>query len=59
MPLPKTTDVGKIIRFLKREKPSMPKKQMLAIALSQVRKYARGKRKKVLEEAYKKYKGGK
>lgn len=38
MPFPKTTDVGKVIKFLKKEKPSMPHKQMVAIALSQARK---------------------
>lgn len=59
MPLPKTSDIGKIIRFLKKEKPSMPRRQKIAIALSQARKYARGKRKKALEQAYKRYlKGG-
>lgn len=61
MPLPKTADIGKIIRFLRKEKPSMPFKQKLAIALSQARKYAKGKRKKALMEAYRRYKkrGGK
>ena len=38
MPLPKSSDPGKIIRFLKREKPGMPQKQRIAIALSQARK---------------------
>lgn len=33
MPIPRTTDVGKIIEFLNREKPNMPRKQKLAIAL--------------------------
>lgn len=35
MPLPKTKDVGKVIRFLKKDKPSMPKLQKIAIALRQ------------------------
>lgn len=59
MPLPKTADIGKIMRFLKREKPGMPRKQKIAIALSQARKYAKGKRKKALESAYRKYKARK
>jgi len=37
MPIPKTRDVGKTIKFLKKEKPSMPKKQKLAIALETAR----------------------
>lgn len=56
MPLPKTSDIGKIIRFLKREKPQMSHKQRIAIALSQARKYARGKRRAALERAYRRYK---
>jgi len=38
MPLPKTKDVGKIIKKLKKEKPGMSKKQKVAIALSTARK---------------------
>lgn len=38
MPLPKTRDVGMLIRFLKKEKPKQSKKQRIAIALSQARK---------------------
>ena len=38
MPLPKTTDVGKLIGFLKKDKPGMPHKQRIAIAISQARK---------------------
>jgi hypothetical protein len=38
MPLPKTKDVGKVMRFLKAEKPNMPQKQKIAIALSQTGK---------------------
>lgn len=38
MPLPKTKDVGRLIRFLKKENPNMPSKQRTAIALSQARK---------------------
>ncbi len=34
MPLPKTKNVGKVISFLKKDKPGMPKKQKIAIALS-------------------------
>lgn len=37
MPIPKTRDVGKTIRFLKKEKPGMPHKQKVAIALSTAR----------------------
>lgn len=38
MPLPRTTDVGVIIRFLRQEKPNMKRSQRLAIALEQARK---------------------
>lgn len=38
MPLPKTKDPGKIIRFLKKDRPGMSRKQRVAIALSQARK---------------------
>ena len=38
MPIPKTRDVGKTIRFLKRDKPGMPAKQRLAIALNTSRR---------------------
>ena len=38
MPLPKTQNVETLIRMLKKEKPNMPKKQRLAIALTQARK---------------------
>jgi hypothetical protein len=38
MPLPKTTDVGKLIAFLKSEKPNMSKGQRLAIALDTARR---------------------
>ena len=38
MPLPKTKDVGKIMRKLKKEKPGMKKKQKIAIALETARR---------------------
>ena len=38
MPIPKTRDVGKTVSFLKREKPGMPRKQRIAIALSTARR---------------------
>lgn len=38
MPLPKTKNVGRLVKFLKKEKPKMKKKQRIAIALSQARK---------------------
>jgi hypothetical protein len=38
MPLPKSKDVGKTYSKLKSEKPNMPKKQKVAIALSNARK---------------------
>lgn len=38
MPLPKTTDVGKIIRELKGSKTKRSRKQMIAIALDQARR---------------------
>ena len=37
MPIPKTRNVGKTIRFLKHEKPGMPQKQRVAIALETAR----------------------
>ena len=33
MPIPKTKDVGKIIEFLSKENPEMPRAQKIAIAL--------------------------
>lgn len=38
MPLPKSKSVSVIMKFLKKEKPNMPMKQMQAIALEQARK---------------------
>jgi len=38
MPLPRTTDVGKLVRFLKQEKPGMKQSQRLAIALDTARR---------------------
>ena len=39
MPLPSTSKVGKIMRFLKKEKPGMKLDQKRAISLNQARKY--------------------
>lgn len=38
MPFPKTTDVGKVMKFLKKDKPKMKRKQMIAISLDVVRR---------------------
>lgn len=38
MPLPKSKDPGKTIKKLNAEKPGMPRKQKIAIALNQARK---------------------
>ena len=38
MPIPKTRNVGSTIKFLKREKPSLPQKQKVAIGLDIARK---------------------
>lgn len=38
MPIPNTTDVGELIRFLKKDRPEDSQKQRLAIALSIARK---------------------
>ncbi len=38
MPLPKTKDVGKLMRVIKKEHPKMPQKQAVAIALGTARK---------------------
>ncbi len=37
-PIPKTKNVGATIRFLKREKPEMPQRQRVAIALETTRR---------------------
>ena len=37
MPIPKSKKVGTIMSFLKREKPAMPQKQKIAIALNTAR----------------------
>ena len=37
MPIPKSKDPGKTIRFLKHDKPNMPQKQRVAIALEVAR----------------------
>ena len=48
MPLPKTKDISKLIRFIKKEHPEMSQKQAVAIALNQARKSgAKIKKKKV------------
>lgn len=49
MPLPKTKDVGKVISTLKREKPRMKRKQMIAIALRQTGKSRKGFGKRLME----------
>ena len=36
-PIPKSKNVGTIMHFLKREKPAMPRKQKIAIALNTTR----------------------
>lgn len=46
MPIPKTKDVGKIIRFLKKDKPDMPDNQRVAIALETARKSGKKVKKK-------------
>lgn len=38
MPIPKSKDVGKTIKFLKKENPGMPQKQKVAIALDVARR---------------------
>lgn len=38
MPLPRTTDVGKIISFLKKEGKKRSRKQIIAIAISHANK---------------------
>ena len=38
MPIPKSQNVGKIMDFLKKDKPMMSKGQMLAIALDTARR---------------------
>lgn len=38
MPVPKTTDVGTLIKFFKRENPDWPHKQVVAAALNSARR---------------------
>lgn len=38
MPFPKTRDMGKVIRFIKREHPEWPHDKAVAAALNQARK---------------------
>lgn len=38
MPLPETKNVGKLMKFLKKDKPGMPTKKKIAITLNQARK---------------------
>ena len=45
MPIPETTDISKIIEFLKKDKPKMKKKQRLAIALETARRVRKVKKK--------------
>lgn len=52
MPLPKTSSVGTVMRFLKKENPSMPAKQKVAISLNQAREH--GAKIPLAEEAVKK-----
>lgn len=44
MPLPNTTNVSKIVRFLKKENPTMKHDQIIAIALDKVRKKKKKKK---------------
>lgn len=46
MPLPKTKDPGRVIKFLKKEKPYMSREQMIAIALEHTGKSKKQKRRK-------------
>jgi len=41
MPLPDTTDVSELIRFLRREHPEWPMKKVIAVAFSHARQVAR------------------
>ena len=50
MPIPKTRKVGETIRFLKREKPGMPQKQKVAIALETARRAGAKIKKKSLNK---------
>ena len=36
-PIPKTQNIGTIMHFLKRDRPAMPQKQKIAIALNTAR----------------------
>ena len=56
MPLDKSGSAQSVGKNIKAEvKAGKPKKQAVAIALSEERSHAKGKRKAKLEEAYSKY----
>ena len=56
MPLDKSGSAASVGKNIKaEEKAGKPKKQALAIALSEERTHAKGKRKAMLEEQYAKY----
>lgn len=38
MPIPETTNIGTVIKFLQKDKPTIDHRQMVAIALSVARK---------------------
>lgn len=53
MPVPKTRDVGKVMRHLKKHKPSMPQKQKVAIALDTARRAGASVKTKISDTARK------
>ena len=57
MPLPKTKDVGKVMKVLNKEKPNMSRKQKIAIALNQTGKSKQSKKSSHAKEEKKETKG--
>jgi len=51
MPLPKSQSVGRIMKFLKKDKPGIPTKQKIAISLSQARESGADIAKKAVKKA--------
>jgi len=53
MPVPRTTDVGELIRFFKKEHPEWPHDQVVAAALNTARRYGAKIPKKRRKKLYK------
>lgn len=52
MPIPNTTDVGEIMHFLKKDNPSMSRKQKIAIALQKSGKSKKKKKARTMGQKF-------